>query len=76
LTAHIDADDRAEVWIHREPLPVLLERAKALESIASELGDSVYERLPRFGVPFAGKDNFDVAQIPTTAACPAFAYLP
>jgi allophanate hydrolase len=32
--------------------------------------------LPLFGVPFAVKDNFDVAGMPTTAACPAFAYTP
>jgi allophanate hydrolase len=33
-------------------------------------------RLPLYGVPFAVKDNIDALGLPTTAACPAFAYSP
>jgi allophanate hydrolase len=32
--------------------------------------------LPLYGIPFAVKDNIDVAGTPTTVGCPAFAYLP
>ncbi|WP_275787544.1 allophanate hydrolase [Pararhizobium gei] len=31
---------------------------------------------PLWGIPFAVKDNIDVAGMPTTAACPDYAYLP
>jgi len=34
------------------------------------------DKLPLYGIPFAIKDNIDLAGIPTTAACPAFAYTP
>lgn len=33
------------------------------------------DALPLFGIPFAVKDNVDVAGWPTTAACPAFEYI-
>lgn len=31
---------------------------------------------PLYGIPFAVKDNIDVAGVPTTAACPEFSYMP
>ncbi len=34
------------------------------------------EDYPLWGIPFAVKDNIDVKDIPTTAACPDFAYTP
>jgi allophanate hydrolase len=35
-----------------------------------------FDELPLFGIPFAIKDNIDLTDIPTTCACPAFAYVP
>lgn len=34
------------------------------------------ERTPLWGIPFAIKDNIDLAGVPTTAGCPEFAYTP
>jgi allophanate hydrolase len=63
------ADDKA--WIHLIPLSDALGRVVQLEE-RRRAG----EQLPLFGVPFAVKDNIDVAGLPTTAACPAFSYVP
>jgi allophanate hydrolase len=46
------------------------------EEHASEQAHSVDISLPLGGIPFAVKDNFDVAGLPTTAGCPSFAYKP
>ncbi|RHW27036.1 allophanate hydrolase [Nocardioides immobilis] len=47
-----------------------------LRNAAAALDPADRERLPLWGVPFAVKDNIDVAGMPTTAACPGFAYEP
>jgi len=57
------------VWIMRVPEEAVIARATALSN-------SDAESLPLFGIPFAVKDNIDCAGLPTTAACPAFAYTP
>jgi allophanate hydrolase len=53
----------------------LLDKATAIAA-ANALALDDRERLPLFGVPFAVKDNIDIADVPTTAACPGFAYQP
>jgi allophanate hydrolase len=43
---------------------------------AQALAASGDRNLPLFGIPVAVKDNIDVRGLPTTAACPDFAYRP
>ncbi len=47
-----------------------------LEPYLAALDGKSPAELPLYGVPFAIKDNIDLAGVPTTAACPAFAYVP
>ena len=47
-----------------------------LEPYLGALESASQESLPLYGVPFAIKDNIDLAGVPTTAACPDFAYTP
>lgn len=72
----IAAAGRPEIWISRSDTVQLAEQALNLERELARLGSAVLARYPLFGLPFAVKDNIDVAGMPTTAACPAFAYVP
>jgi len=53
----------------------LREEAAVLSDARALSADNAFAS-PLFGVPVAIKDNIDVAGLPTTAACPAFSYLP
>jgi allophanate hydrolase len=67
-------DDPA-IWISRTSESAVIARARRLDAKAAA-DPGVVERLPLFGIPCAVKDNIDVAGMPTTAGCPAFAYTP
>lgn len=68
IAAHPDPN----VWIALRPRADVLAQARRLEALSPEEAAA----LPLFGLPFAVKDNIDAAGLPTTAACPDFAFTP
>src|SRR5215210_4349185 len=69
LLNRIDAYPDRAVWITR----------LSADAVIAQLHQAAYRRAaaiaqPLFGIPFCVKDNIDVADLPTTAACPQFAY--
>ena len=69
LLARLAGEDSHAIWISRLDADALRACARALEG--RDIAD-----LPLYGIPFAIKDNIDLAGLPTTAGCPEFAYTP
>jgi allophanate hydrolase len=70
IRTSIVARGERPVWISLVPEEDLLARAETIKAALAGGAD-----LPLFGVPFAVKDNIDVAGLPTTAGCPEFAFV-
>ncbi len=66
LYARIAEADRPEVFITQRPQ----------SQVAAEYAESLAAGGPLAGTVLAVKDNVDVAGVPTTAACPGYAYTP
>jgi allophanate hydrolase len=69
IAARTAGDDPHRVWIRP------LTRDEMMRYV-NALADKDPASLPLYGIPFAIKDNIDLAGVPTTAGCPAYAYTP
>lgn len=69
LLDRLDVAPERHIWITRLSRERVLQYVTALET-------KNVDELPLFGIPFAIKDNIDLQDVPTTAACPDFAYTP
>ncbi len=69
LHARLAGDDPLCIWITRLTLEQLRAYARPLEGRDPA-------SLPLYGIPFAIKDNIDLAGVPTSAGCTEYAYTP
>ncbi|MBR1152407.1 allophanate hydrolase [Bradyrhizobium sp. JYMT SZCCT0428] len=67
----IETERDRNCWIHVRPIAETRDHCRTLMRRADS-----GETLPLLGVLFGVKDNIDVAGMPTTAAVPAFSYMP
>ena len=71
LAARMAAADDPAIFITKIDRDGLRRQVEDLVRLSPEPNS-----LPLWGMPFAVKDNIDVADVPTTAGCPSYAYTP
>lgn len=67
VLTRIDSQTDYNIWITRLS-------ADAIQPYLERLQHFSPKELPLYGVPFAIKDNIDLANVPTTAGCPEYTY--
>jgi len=70
------AQSFARIRAHNDPAVFIALRAEEDALVEARALAGTDPDRPLYGVPVAVKDNIDVVGLPTTAACPAFAYQP
>lgn len=69
IIAQAEAEREMNIWITPPKMDVIAQYLERLPACS-------FEQYPLWGMPFAIKDNIDLAGVPTTAACPDFEYIP